>query len=245
MRRPGLSVLFVLLLAAPAAAQKVDAELYFNAGLAHLRDGRPQMAVEEFKKAVKQDGKNPYAYKGLGLANAALRRYDDAIVAFKRALELNPYYVDVRNDLGTALVLSGKRVEGKNEFLTAFNDATNPTPEISARNLGSAYLEEKNYGEALNWYRTSMARNKAYPDAYLGLSDALVALGRTEETVTYLETGVKEVPGHVGLVAALGEAYQRVGRLSDARARLEEARRKDPTGPVGRRAGVLLQQIAR
>lgn len=245
MRSACLAVLIAALAAAPAAAQKVDAELYFNSGLAHLREGRPQLAVEEFRKSVKQDPKNPYAYKGLGLANAALRRYDDAIAAFHKALEINPYYVDVRNDLGTALILSGKRVEGKNEFLTAFNDPTNPTPETSARNLGSAYLDEKNYGEAVNWFRTSMARNKSYADAYLGLADALVALGRTEETVTYLETGVKEVPGHVGLVGALGEAYQRVGRLSDARVRLEEAKRKDPTGPVGRRAGVLLQQIAR
>jgi len=245
MRRSCLAVLVLVVLAAPLAAQGVDAELLFNAGLAHLREGRPQLAVEEFRKAVKQDPKNPYAYKGLGLANASLRRYDDAIAAFRKALELNPYYVDVRNDMGTVLILSGKRIEGKNEFLTAFNDPTNPTPEISARNLGNAYLEEKNYIEALNWFKTSMSRNKTYPDAYLGLGDALVALGRHDETVTNLETGVKEAPGYVALIGALGEAYHRVGRLADARARLEEARRKDPTGPVGRRATVLLQQIAR
>ena len=42
-----------------------------------------------------------------------LGKYDDAVEAFRKALEINPYYVDVRNDLGTALLLSGKRTEGK------------------------------------------------------------------------------------------------------------------------------------
>ena len=83
----------------------------------------------------------------------------------------------MRNDLGTALILSGRRNEGKNEFLTAFNEPTNPTPEISSRNLGQAYLEEKHYPEAINWFRTSLNRNQTYPDAYLGLADALVAAG--------------------------------------------------------------------
>ena len=30
-------------------------------------------------------------------------------------------------------------------LLSAFSDAMNPAPEISAHNLGRAYLEEKNY----------------------------------------------------------------------------------------------------
>jgi tetratricopeptide (TPR) repeat protein len=94
------------------------------------------MAVEAFRKAVREDGKNPYFQKGLGQAYLATGKYDDAVSAFRKALELNQYYVDVRNDLGTALILSGRRNEGKNEFLAAFNDATNPTPEISSRNLG-------------------------------------------------------------------------------------------------------------
>ena len=145
----------------------------------------------EAADAVRQDGKNPYFQKGLGQAYLATKKFDEAISSFRHALELNPYYVDVRNDLGTALVLSGRRTEGKNEFLAAYNDPTNPTPEISSRNLGNAYLEEKRYADAINWYRTSLSRNKAYPDPYLGLSDALAGLGRIDEAVATLETAAK------------------------------------------------------
>jgi tetratricopeptide (TPR) repeat protein len=232
-------------LVAPAlvVAQANDPEANFNAGLAHLREGRPAMAVEEFKKAVRQDGKNPYFQKGLGQAYMSVGKYDDAAAAFRRALEINPYYVDVHNDLGTAYMLLGKRAEGKNEFLTAFNDPTNPTPELSARNLGSAYFEEKKYPDAVNWFRTSLGRNKTYPDAYLGLADALFGLGNLEEAVGTLEQAAKECPQSAPVLVALGEAYYKVGRLGDARSRLEETRRKDPGGPAGRRAAQLLQQF--
>lgn len=228
---------------AMAAAQAVDPESSFNAGLNHLREGRAAMAVEAFRKAVREDGKNPYFQKGLGQAYLATGRFDDAISAFRKALELNQYYVDVRNDLGTALVLSGRRNEGKNEFLAAFNDPTNPTPEISSRNLGNAYLEEKRYSEAINWYRTSLNRNHSYPDAYLGLADALVASGKLEEAVSALEAGAKECPQSAAVLLNLGEVYSRVGRLGEARSRLEEARRRDPVGAAGRRAAQLLQQF--
>jgi Tfp pilus assembly protein PilF len=220
-----------------------DAEARFNAGLTHLRDGRPKIALEEFEQAIKQDPKNPYFHKGLGLAYATMKKFDDAVDAFRKALELNPYYTDVRNDLGMALVLAGKREAGKAEFLAAFNDPTNPTPEISSRNLGQAYFEEKNYAQAANWFRSSLNRNKAYPDAYLGLADAFAALGRAEDAITTLETASREVPASTAIQLALGEAYYRAGRFDDARARLEDARKKDPTGADARRAAELLKHF--
>ncbi|HEV7500546.1 MAG TPA: tetratricopeptide repeat protein, partial [Vicinamibacteria bacterium] len=76
-----------------------------------------------------------------------------------------------------------------------------------------------------------------------GLADALIASGKMDEAVSALEAGVKECPQNPSLLLSLGEAYSRIGRLADARARLEEARRRDPVGPSGRRAVELLQQF--
>jgi len=251
---------FVLAALAPASLfgqqPKPDADSMFNAGLAHLREGRPSVALEEFKKAIKVDDKNSLYYKGLTVAYSQLAdrclagdngcregRLKEAIDAARKGLELNPLYIDMHNDLGTALLKLGKRDEGKRELLLAFNDATNPYPEVSARNLGQATFEEQNYTEAINWFRTSIGRNKTYPDAYLGLADSLLATGRPDEALLSLEAGVKELPAHPALLVALGEAYQRAGRLNDARTKLEEASRHDPGGPAGKRALELLKGL--
>src|SRR5262245_40341285 len=135
-----LAVAALVLAAAATAAAQSDGEAFFNQGITHMREGRPTMALEDFKKAVKADGKNAYFYKALGICYMQLGKSGDAVGALRKALQINPYYVDARNDLGSALLMAGKREEGKAELLTAFNDPTNPSPELSARNLGSAFL---------------------------------------------------------------------------------------------------------
>ena len=236
-----------LALAPPLSAQSfnAEAEARFNVGLSHLREGRIDMAIDTIRQAIKSDPKNPFFYKGLGTAYTAKQKYGEAIEAYKKALDLNPYYVDVRNDLGTALMLSGKRDEGKKEFITTFSDPTNPTPEITARNLGQAYLEEKNFKEAYNWFRTTIARNKGYSDGYLGASDAMLGLGRVEEAITTLEAGAKEAPNDPSLLLSLGELYFKAGRFSEARQKLEFVAGRDAAGPAGRRAVELLKEIPR
>ncbi len=230
--------------AAPALAQgSPEGEAYFNSGVTHLREGRTDLALDQFKRAVKADSKNSYFRKGLGQAYASLGEWKEAIKQFREALKLNPYYVDVRNDLGTALLLSGKREEGKDEFLAAYSDATNPTPEVSARNLGQAYLDEKNYTEAVSWFRTALGRTDTYPDPYLGLADALVATERLDAAVVLLESGVEKVPSDPMLHLALGQVYFRAGRFTEARSQLEEAMRKDPSGLIGQAAADQLASL--
>jgi Tfp pilus assembly protein PilF len=239
----GLAVLLVTGGTAGLVAQSFnsEAEARFSVGLSHLREGRYDMAIDSMKQAIKGDPKNAFFHKGLGTAYAARQKWPEAIQAYKKALELNPYYVDVRNDLGTAYILSGNRDEGKKEFIALFSDPTNPTPEITARNLGQAYLEEQNFAEALNWFRTATARAATYVESYLGAADALLGLGRLEDAIQNLEAGHKEVPQEPQLNLALGQVYFQAGRFAEARTKLEAAARLDPRGPAGRKASELLK----
>jgi Flp pilus assembly protein TadD len=258
-RSPLLALAILSLGAADARGQAAaaDAELTFAAGLTHLREGRLDNALDSFRKAVKQDPKNPYFYKGLGVVEGELAErcgqdakcrqshYEEAVLAARKALELNPYYVDARNDLGTWLLLSGKREEGKKELLAAYEDATNPAPEHSARNLGQAYYEEKNYVQAQSWFQTAVLRNKAYTDAHLSLADSLVAQNRLADAIPVLEAALLAIPEDPSLLLGLGQAYFKAGRLGEARTRLELAAAKDPAGPSGRRAAELLRGFPR
>lgn len=230
----------------PAGGQvKPDPETRFNLGLQHLRDGRIDMAIESFKQAIKEDPKNAYFQKGLGMAYLAKREPGKAVEAFKKALEINPYYADVHNDLGTALSLAGKPEEAKREFLTAFNDPTFPTPEVAARNLGQAYLDEKNYNDASSWFRTAVQRNKSYPDGHLGLADTLAAQQRFDEAALQLELANKELPDSYPVLFALAEAYFKAGRFAESRSSFEQLARRDPAGAYGRRALERLRDFPR
>ena len=258
-----VSLVALLALTSPVVGQDknnaaADGEITFTTGLTHLREGRVEAALEAFKKAVKQDPKSPYFQKGLGVAyqqyaqkcapadsKCRQERYGEAVLAARKALELNPYYVDARNDLGTALLLLGKRDEGRKELLAAYEDPTNPTPELSARNLGQAYYDDKNYAQAESWYLTCVQRNKSYAGAYVGAADAMLAQNKTTEAIAQLELGEKEkIAGEdLNLALALGQAYYRAGRFQDARTRWEKVATKDPNGTLGRRAVELLRSL--
>jgi len=244
-RHPWLIASLLVAAASGLFAQSfnAEAEAKFNVGLSHIREGRLDLAIDTIKQAIKLDPKNAFFYKGLGTAYAAKQKWNDAIEAYRKALDLNPYFSDVRNDLGTSLVLSGKREEGKKEFITLYSDPTNPTPEMTARNLGWCYFEEKNYTEALSWYRTAISRAKNYPDAYLGAGDSLLGLGKLDEAIQILEQGQRELSDDAQINLALGEVYLKAGRLSEARQKLETAARRDPSGISGRRAVELLKDL--
>jgi Tfp pilus assembly protein PilF len=262
MRWPIVSFVVVLAPVAFALQGKqgkepnAEAEITFNTGVTHLREGRTDMALDSFKKAIARDPKNPYFYKALGIAYSQmadkcpatdsacrLPKFNEAVAAARKALELNPYYVDARNDLGTWLLRSGKREEGRKELMAAYEDPTNPTPEHAARNLGLSFLEDKRPDQAQMWFYSAVQRNKNYPDAYIGLADLLLAQQKVDEAVRQLEVGTKENPDDIGLMLALGQAYHRAGRLAEARSRWERVAAKDPAGPTGRRALELLRTL--
>ena len=206
------------------------------AGLTHLREGRAELALEEIKKAVSQDDKNPYFYKGLGQPTPS-SEVQGGDRGLPEGAAAQPLLRRRAQRPRHGPILSGKREEGRKEFLTAFSDPTNPTPEISSRNLGQTYLEDKNYPEAIHWFRSAIARNKIYADPYFGVADALLATGQLDEAIAQLEAGVREAPNDPAMLTGLGEVLLKAGRFTEARAQLEAAIKKDPGGAWGRRAG--------
>lgn len=240
-----LAFLTALAVAPVARAEDAEAEAMFRAGLEHMRAGRAEIALEEFQRAVKRDAKNCYFHKGVGVANLYLNRLPEAIASFRCALEVNPFYVDARNDLGTALVLAGQRDEGKKELLRAFNDPMNPTPQVTARNLGRAFYDEQQYEQAESWFRSSATRSPRYVDAHTSLAETLIRLNRIDEAISHLERAVQTTADDPAVVFALGEAYYRAGRFKDARPRLELVVKKGANPALTAKAEELLKHIGK
>ncbi len=256
MQRFGLAALF--LVASPVVAQDPEAEIRFGAGIRMLRDGFPERALAEIQEALKKDPENAFYLKGLSVAYSQLAdkckatdsgcrngHLKKAVETAQKALAFNPDYVDARNDLGIALLRLGKRTEGKAELAKAFVDPQCPTPEVTAWNLGQAFLEEKEYSEALTWFQASQNKNKTLAATYVSIADVLLTLGQPEAGILQLETGMKETTGNTALHLALGDAYLRAGRFQDARAAFEQVIKKDPLGPSGRQAVERLKGFPR
>jgi len=256
MLRPLAALVALLAFASPVFAQDPEAEIRFGAGIRMLRDGFPERALSEIQQALKKDPKNAFYLKGLGVAYSQLAdrckpndsgcrndKLKKAAEAAQKSLELNPDYVDARNDLGIALLRLGKRTDGKAELARAFADPQCPTPEVTAWNLGQAFFEEKEYSEALTWFQAAQNKNKSLAAPYVSIADILLINGQLENAIVQLEAGLKETAGNTVVHLTLGEAYMRVGRFQDARAAFEQVIKKDPSGTTGRQAAEKLKGL--
>ncbi len=117
--------------------------------------------------------------------------------------------------------------------------------EVTAWNLGQAFLEEKEYAEALNWFQAAQNKNKGLAAAYVSIADVLLATGQPEGAILQLEAGLKETSGNIVLQLALADTYLRVGRFQDARAGYEQIIKIDPLSGAARQAAEKLRNFPR
>ena len=163
-----------------------------------------------------------------------------------KALELNPYYVDVRNDLGTALIALGQARGGQDGVPGRLQRPHQP----HARDLGAQPGPGLPRGEELRRGRqlvphaastatrptptpTSAWRTRSWPRA------------SPRRRSCQLEAGVKEIPGDAAAAARAGRGATTGPAASrEARARLEEVRAQGPRRAAsGARAAELLKHL--
>ena len=242
---PALLALACATAARAAAQSPPEAEMRFSTGVMHLREGRVDLALEEFKRAVKDDPKNPYFQKGLGQAFAAKRDWGSAISAFRKALELNPLYVDTRNDLGYALLMSGDRDGGQAGVPRRLQRPDEP----GAGDLGLQPRARLPRGEELR-RGDELVPLEHRPQQGLRLAHTCTSQrrsspwGATRRRSRSSRRACATRPRSRELLLALGRVYLKVGRLAEARTRLDEALKADPGGAVGRAAAEQLKTAA-
>jgi tetratricopeptide (TPR) repeat protein len=76
-----------------------------------LREGEADAAVDELERVIATDANNEYAYFFLGSAHFEKGRFDKAMKAYLRALEIAPAYLGALVHLGHTLRMIGKHGE--------------------------------------------------------------------------------------------------------------------------------------
>lgn len=184
----------ILMLAALAACgdsgKKSDEHL--AAGDALLRQGKYEAALPELQRAVELNKDSIPARVALGNAYRGLKRYDDALDAFRAAKKIDRYVLAPH--IASALM----RVEtGQIEMAI---DELNHVIELDPKNLEAKILLG----------RVSMMPYRQ-PDGTVGVSRA--SLERAEMN---LESATAAAPGNVEAHRELALAYEKLGKRAEA-----------------------------
>lgn len=131
---------------------------YFNMGRVYLEKGDQEKAWQCFKDAcTKGDMDNDIGFATYGKISLGLQKYDDAILGFSKALELNPRYPEARFNLANTLFLMQKYAQA----ITMFDQvlAENPADERAWYNKGETYLKLNQPEHALMCFNKSKGKD--------------------------------------------------------------------------------------
>jgi len=206
--------------------------------------GRIQDAKKFIDKTLEDRPDQWHAHAVLGHFFWNQNKYEDAVAAFQKSVELFPHAAGY-NSLALCYKELG-RLEETEEALKKQIEAE-PDSHFHHFDLGKFYRDQKRYKEAMPVLKRAaeLAPDVCY--VHSAISDCYVGLGRVEEALEYLkkviEAAKEEVDSYI--YRDLGDCYSRLNRFDEARAAYLTAEKKGDIYVKDKLAGLDAKQNAR
>ena len=131
---------------------------------------------------------------------------EEAIAAFRRAIELNPDLSWCYHHLGEALAKLGQFEEAIASYRHAIE--LNPNFSWSYHHLGDALYQQQQWDESVVAFRSAIELNPEHFGSWYGLGQGLVNLGQLDEAIAAYEQAIKLNPDANWIHYRLGEVLQ-------------------------------------
>ncbi len=187
-----------------------------NLGVAYVKLGRFQDAIESYKQAIRIKPDYTDAHYNLGVAYGKLGRSQEAIDEYKQAIRIKPDYTDAYINLGVTYY----KLDRYQDAVEPYKQAIRIKPDADAHyNLGNAYHRLGRWQEAIDEYKQVIRIKPDYADAHYNLGVAYGKLGRWQEAVESYKQAIRTKPDYADAHYNLGITYLVTG---DKGAALEE-----------------------
>ncbi len=187
-------------------------------------------AREELAAARRLQGEPPEALAAEGFLAFVERRWADAELAFRRAIDLQPGFVPALGPLGMVLGAM-QRVDEALPLLERAREA-DPLSAFPWAATGTALLAARRAREAAPYFADALSFGTENTLALSGACLSAGALGRHDEALAAAEQAVALTRRSAFFVALLGWAHATAGRDADARRLLDEVRARPAGAPT-------------
>jgi tetratricopeptide (TPR) repeat protein len=132
-------------------------------GNVHLRERRLDLAMEEYREALRIRPGYAQAYCNIGMVLELSGKPDDAIAEYKTALRWDPGLAEAHHNLGRLLSTRGETAAAIAELEAALR--SNPDLVEGHQNLGVALLAAGRKAEAIAEFRRALELRPGYAEA--------------------------------------------------------------------------------
>jgi tetratricopeptide (TPR) repeat protein len=185
-----------------------------------------QRAATEYRKALRLDPDDPFAYLGLGTSLVSQGRIPDAVAEFRQGVHRNPGSSMLHYHLALALVDIGRRQDAVLEHQEALR--LNPRWTPGHKSLGLLLYAEGRLDEALPHLEAAVDGGAADHSVYYALGRILAMQGQWEPSTRAFTEAVALQPRNWRYHAFLGFALDKAGRAEPAQEQYRHTAQLNP-----------------
>jgi tetratricopeptide (TPR) repeat protein len=211
---------------AAIAREPNNFEALLALGDAHRLRAATAESEDAYRRAIAANGTSALPHIGLARLYFNARRKDDAIRAYRRALELDPGSPEILFELGSI-------VEGQ-EALDMLQRANQGRPDWAAAlvALGKAQLAAGQGDAARATLTRAIALSDDYADAHVGLGRVQLAAGELDPAMASFRRALEIVPNLFAAVLGVADVHAAAQRYEEAFAEYRAAAGLDPSDPT-------------
>jgi protein O-GlcNAc transferase len=167
-------------------------------GILHLQAGQYADAARELSASLKLQPENGDGWATLGSVYNHLDQLEQATAALDQAIQRLPQQPDPHLTLAAVLARQNKPEEAKAERAKAAGlmraNMNRQRAEVAAHS-GTSLLQNGRVPEAIVEYQNAISFDPSYPEAHLGLADALDRQGKTTDAAAERQKAASIHPG--------------------------------------------------
>ena len=215
----------------------------------YFKENRYSLAEPILNQLILKNAKSPEVFHMLGTIYYDQGKFNKAIRAFRRALELEPTFTDASVGLSIILNDLGKYEEGQKVFSEAkellARQASSEDPYINEKfcikhdELGEMYFQHTRFKEALEQYYKALSLSSRKPELTMKIVECYLKLEMPEKAIKELRSLTKDFPGFLSARVRLGKILYDGGDVEGAIEQWEATAHRDPSNGEAQR---LLRQ---
>ncbi len=194
-------------------------------GFVYLKTGDAARGAELIRQSLAAQPQNFHGLLHLGNALKALDQVEEAVVSYRKAVELSPGLAEAHNNLGNALRQLGHEPEARAAFEQGL--AAEPDNFLLLYNLARHFLHERDWSSARKLLDRVVQLNTGLTSAWLDLSRCATYQGDLTAAQTACEKACELEPASALSHFELGNVRQAQGNPQEAVSSYEKATELD------------------
>jgi tetratricopeptide (TPR) repeat protein len=192
-----------------------------------LAEGNAAKAKSAFEELLAKFPEEPDLHLFLGITDLRLRNPDAAVLAIKRAIELDPNHVEARTLLAWVELEIRGDVDGAIREYTKVVELRPDSPQALV-NLGVAYKNKGDLRQALAWYNRALDRRPDYVEALSNRGWVYIEQEKWLEARRDFDRALKIKPEDHGALQGLAEVLEKTRNYAAAQRVLSRLNAQSP-----------------